>query len=1217
METNDYKFQKLTPINDANLSIYKNALDFVFANDDIKNIGVSGAYSSGKSSIIESYKQTCPEKHFLHISLAYFEPVDSVDTIEKNLDEKNKNEKSQKENLLEGKILNQLIHQINPNSIPQTNFKVKHMVSKSKTIKSAFGIVLFCCALAYILGYSSWKKYSNDLSDSWFKDVFLWVINSSWLLSLSFIVILGSSTYLAYKLLWLQKNKSLFKKVKVQGNEIEIFEQSDDSYFDKYLNEVLYLFDNSNADVVVFEDMDRFNINQIFQRLREINTVINTQRKKRKQSPIRFLYLLRDDIFISKDRTKFFDFIIPIVPVLDSSNSYDQFIAHLKEGDMIKLFDKEFLQGISLYIDDMRILKNIYNEFIIYNSRINTTEQDYNKLLALIVYKNLFPRDFSDLQLNKGFIYTIFLKKNEFILHERRVIEEEIEDFKSKIQAANDEILSSENELNIVYSHNMPSYGILRDKLAQERDSRIKVVKERENGSIEKYKLEIDDLERKHQILQNKKLCEIINRSNIETIFKIEYSNEIGQINNFNEIKGSEYFDLLKYLIRHGFIDESYQDYMTYFYENSLSAVDKVFLRSVTDEKAKDYTFPLKNPKMVALRLSVVDFDHEETLNFDLFTFLLQEQPEYQEQLKRLILQLKAKKNLNFIEQFFATENEIRLFIYYANHYWTELFKSIVNESNFSDSKKRQYAKLSIYYSSNEDLKLINAENFLSDFISNRQDFLQISTPDTSRIIEVLNLLEIKFTYIDYEMSNLTLWSEIYSRNLYKLNVKMIETILENQYHINKNEDYIHKNFSLVLSQSGEPLEAYVKDNMEQYMEVMLKNCKNCIYDNEEAIAFILNNDIVSDKNKKNYIDCLKTTITSLRTISEQQWWQPIIENNILLYSLDNVLYYFFSCDKTFDNVLVTFINEYGKDLNFKYDIIQKDFGQTSGSDFFNAVVKCNSIEDSKYKSILKSLSRIYKSFSIKGINDDKIDILTDLNIITMNTDTLIFIRENYKNNILHFIEINIEKYLDVIKNNNFLFEEVVNLLNANVKDKYKIRLLGFIDEPISIVDKKYTAAVETYILENNYDIQDTSYILEHYDTMCKSSKVTVEKIAIRYKSYIISNQLAVPYTLFIKIISDQQLQTSDILQMFILVLPACSIDQCKECLEKLQLNDYLSLFDGRRPKFLVNNINASILSIFKGKGWINFDVDSDEPNYYRAIGRKSSTYKKLATELL
>ncbi|MBD5160793.1 MAG: hypothetical protein HDT14_01985 [Oscillibacter sp.] len=34
-----------------------------------------------------------------------------------------------------------------------------------------------------------------------------------------------------------------------------------------------------------------------------------------KYTPLRFFYLLRDDIFDTKDRTKFFDYIVPVVPV--------------------------------------------------------------------------------------------------------------------------------------------------------------------------------------------------------------------------------------------------------------------------------------------------------------------------------------------------------------------------------------------------------------------------------------------------------------------------------------------------------------------------------------------------------------------------------------------------------------------------------------------------------------------------------------------------------------------------------------------------------------------------------------------------------------------------------------------------------------------------------------------------------------------------------------
>ncbi len=91
------------------------------------------------------------------------------------------------------------------------------------------------------------------------------------------------------------------------------------------------------------------------------------------------------------------------------------------------LFNENFLQGLSLYIDDMCLLKNVYNEFIIYYYRLNTTDLDPNKMLAMITYKNLFPRDFSELQLNQGFVFTLFNKKEELIADEIEEIENKID----------------------------------------------------------------------------------------------------------------------------------------------------------------------------------------------------------------------------------------------------------------------------------------------------------------------------------------------------------------------------------------------------------------------------------------------------------------------------------------------------------------------------------------------------------------------------------------------------------------------------------------------------------------------------------------------------------------------------------------------------------------------------------------------------------------------
>ena len=165
-------------------------------------------------------------------------------------------------------------------------------------------------AIIYFVFFDLWKSYVSVLPANWLKSV-LELSAHPYALMIDGIIIIALSSFIIYGLIKIQKNKNVFRKLNLQGNEIEIFEESDDSYFDKYLNEVLYLFENVDADVIVFEDMDRFNVNKIFERLREVNTLVNIQLQKENKKDkriLRFFYLLRDDIFVSKDRTKFFDY---------------------------------------------------------------------------------------------------------------------------------------------------------------------------------------------------------------------------------------------------------------------------------------------------------------------------------------------------------------------------------------------------------------------------------------------------------------------------------------------------------------------------------------------------------------------------------------------------------------------------------------------------------------------------------------------------------------------------------------------------------------------------------------------------------------------------------------------------------------------------------------------------------------------------------------------
>lgn len=107
MAESEVKFEKLTPIDDTELGIYEFALNKVFKEKEIRNVAISGPYGSGKSSILNTYKKLHPNLKFIHISLAHYENEDKYTSANPETASAYNSE-----SVLEGKILNQLIHNI-------------------------------------------------------------------------------------------------------------------------------------------------------------------------------------------------------------------------------------------------------------------------------------------------------------------------------------------------------------------------------------------------------------------------------------------------------------------------------------------------------------------------------------------------------------------------------------------------------------------------------------------------------------------------------------------------------------------------------------------------------------------------------------------------------------------------------------------------------------------------------------------------------------------------------------------------------------------------------------------------------------------------------------------------------------------------------------------------------------------------------------------------
>lgn len=1201
MPDNKYHFEKLTPIDNVDMNVYENAIDFVFKNNDIKNVAITGAYSSGKSSVLASYKKKHQELQFMHISLAHFESPgqDKID-----------------ESALETKIINQLIHQIPSDKIPQTNFRIKKKLDEEHIKHIKHTVIFFFIAIIYFIRFDTWKNYVNNLPDTCSKYILMITTHPYALMADGILIIILLSSFIGW-LIGIQKTRNILHKVNLQGNEIEIYAENDESYFDKYLNEVLYLFENTDTDVIVFEDIDRYNAQIIFERLREINTLANLQLEK-DDKVLRFFYLLRDDIYDSKDRTKFFDYIIPIVPVVDSSNSFNQFILHFKNTEIYERLDEGFLQGLSLYIDDMRLLKNIYNEFVIYFNRLNTTELNCNKMLAIITYKNIFPRDFANLQLNQGFVYTLFNDKENFITAEVTEIKKRIDEIHNRITLSEKEHLISMRELNTLYSYNYLNNYAWENKNDKDLSdfvtnylsgdnkteylSRKQALDDKLNMNNVTLNQEVKNLKQKEIKLQNESLHEIITRDNIDRIFSVTSKNDTGIETDFNDIKSNEYFDLLKYLIRNGYIDETYADYMTYFYENSLSRTDKIFLRSVTDKKTKGYLYHLDNPKKVISRLRLVDFDQEEILNFDLLTYLLNNQ-DNDDDLNRLLNQLKNSKNFDFISSYFNITTELPEYVKKLNIVWSDLFYEFLTKGNFSDKQIHKYSIYSIYYSDDDTLELINKDNCLSDYISNKYDYLAIEEPDIDKLIHGLKLLEVSFAGFDYDTIDKDLFKEVYNNSLYVINNENIQLIQKEILNVTDTDDIIHKNYTIMASHQDSALTQYINQNINEYIDVVIDMCDGRIYDDENVVIDLLNNDDLTLERKLSYITVLETIITNISKIEDNILWTPLLNTDKVQYSESNLMDCFNTLGLT--STVISYINRCNIDLDFsKYEC-----HEGSKAQLFDSISVCNDVDNSKYKQIMLSLGFKYNNPHCVDISADKLNILIDTKIIQMTEDNLKFIRLNYHEQLFHFISANIGEYIEIMTDRLLEQEELLEILNWDISDEQKIKLLELTDSEISIINKNYSNPVTIHILKKNFDGSDLPKLFSSYEEWNYSIKDIISNYAANYIDSIIDDSSGVSKKLIFDLFNSNKIIRDDKINLFISIMPTLNIESIKETFNILDLKNYLKIFESHsRPRFKINDENEKLLLALKENNLIDDYYETSKMEGYYKISKKRNS---------
>lgn len=422
------EFETLTPNVDPNKTSYQpyfRALDYALSREDVKNIAVTGAYGAGKSSIILSYLQLISARKTLSHKIRYLIRLKKPKHVDDHViislanfetDETLRSSESlSKEQSIEYSILQQILYKVDKGSLPDSRVERIHtrnwwrILGTTSVLFFTLMLIFINTTLLFPDKIISVLSLPSDLKQ-FISDYPVWRIGS--IIMFSFIICWCFLSRF-YRIGFFDKKIAL-DKINLLKGEIDAEKQNTTSLLNLYIDEIVYFFHKTKFRIVVFEDLDRLNNGHIFIKLREINQVVNNSKLLEKH-PIRFVFAVREDLLKdAESQTKFFDFIIPIIPAVDAENVFDILSTKL---DQFNTNNKEqFFKNISLYITDMRVMNNVINEFKLFKELISGELSD-KKLFSLIVYKNLCTKDFTRLDKREGLLYEVMKSYAKKTLH--------------------------------------------------------------------------------------------------------------------------------------------------------------------------------------------------------------------------------------------------------------------------------------------------------------------------------------------------------------------------------------------------------------------------------------------------------------------------------------------------------------------------------------------------------------------------------------------------------------------------------------------------------------------------------------------------------------------------------------------------------------------------------------------------------------------------------
>lgn len=1088
------------------LTAIKNAID----EPAITNIAVTGAYGSGKSTIIKTFQHLNPENKYLNISLASFNDSNNTDDMER---------------LLEVSILQQIFYHVKPDEIPDSRFKRIINNTTGKIWSIAIGLVLWISSIFILFKFDYIKKINPD---TW---ILAWT-NIDWIALLVYLIFFFGIGMFSKTVVRLFSNSKI-NKLNIQG-EVELGDNIDKSVFNEHLEEILYFFERTDYNVIVIEDLDRFENTDIFTKLREINILLNNSKSiqsKRGYEKINFLYAIKDDMFKDKnERVKFFEYIIPIIPFINPSNADEQLSKLIREAKLESVLSQEFISDVITFIDDidMRLLINIFHEFVLYREALNpefVTKPE--ELFAIITYKNLYPNDFMKLHRREGMLYQFINNKGKYVSGIIKEIDEQIRKNEKDIKKIEDEVIKSVKDLRITYINAvlclLPQNATLFieapiNKLTDDENFENYIINDnvtynvytrydsyRYSQTTSKLDFKFSDIEREisSDFTYSEREQFILDKTNDKVqLLKLEIEKlknkrqevkswDVKQI--FEEIDISTYLDvfagspLMRNLLINGYLNENYNDYISLFHEVSLTKEDFIFEKKVKSGEFLAFDYNLTNVETIISKIPEKYFRRDSILNFDLLDFLAKNHTKYKSLYDSIINLLgnEKEKSIVFIDSYIHREDFPKeIFMSSICKSWLGLIDYLYNDSNYTEEKENFYLELLIKFVPNEDIVEFQNNYLLKDLIEEKPYFLSMikNTDEIDYFEKVSSLfkkLDVKFSDLDpVKDDTKRLFDYVYENDSYQINAENIEAMMLEYSKDIQAGDLGKAHFNSVLHSKCEHLIGYVKGYISTYVKNVFLKLEGNSEEPEESFLILLNNHILEEKLKQDVINKYSFKISSISDIEDSEIKTMLVESNKIAPNWENVIDYYIDWDSSLEKPLIDFLNNGENYLELSKEKMDKE-GDFGYAEFRKNILLCNDLSDESYKKLLENSLYTRDQLAFENLSIEKVKYLVE-NILTLSEENYSLLKEKFPHQHIDLIANHQNKFIEDFEKYPLDEKDIILLLGnfTKINHQTKIEIIKMLDSDV-IINSKDISIIVCAILSNSSYIPLEYQVLE------------------------------------------------------------------------------------------------------------------------------------------